>query len=439
MPTFASRATSISTGRSLAVFLFVASLGLSQADAESNSWNQFRGPNRDGHAAPQSLMKEWPAGGPKLVWSYKNCGIGFSASSVSGGKLYTMGTHHDKCHLICLDMKSGSLIWETPFDGNAAEGDYNLGWGGGPRGTPTIDGNFVYALSDLGTLACFKTSDGSVVWQTNLVKDYAGSIPKWGYSESVLIDGDRVVTMPGGKNFLIALDKKTGRQIWGSKGVEMPAHYVSTIKANIGGKDMYITASEKGLLAFDPTSGELLFQDESTGNKTAVIPTPVVSGDIVYHVSAYGAGNTAVRVKVNGDKVSASQMYHNGTKSMENHHGGVVLHDNAIFGFSKTDRGVWMAQDLPTGNVLWSQKIGDNKSGAIAFADGMLYCYNDSDGSCILAEATRDGWKPKGELTLPAKTELPRGKGAIWAHPIISDGMLFIRDLDLMYAYSIAP
>jgi outer membrane protein assembly factor BamB len=416
------------------VLLFTGSI----AQAETNSWYQWRGPNRDGRAAPQELLEEWPVGGPKLVWSAKNLGMGFSASSIANGKLYTMGTYKDLCHVVCLEAKTGKLIWEKPIDGAAGENSYLTGWGAGPRSTPTIAGEFIYALSDLGVLACLKASDGSKVWMTNLVNDFGGSIPKWGYSESALVDGDRVIVMPGGKNFLVGLDAKSGKQIWGSKGVEMSANYVSTIKANIGGKDMYITASEKGLLAFDVASGELLFQNESTGNKTAVIPTPVVSGDIVYHVSAYGAGNAAVKVKVQGGKVTAEQLYHNNSKSMENHHGGVILHDEAIFGFSKTDGGVWMAQDLASGKVLWSQKIGKNKSGSIAFADGKIYCYNDTDGTCLLAEATREGWKPKGELTLPAQTEIPRGKGAIWAHPIISDGMLYIRDHDLMFAYAIA-
>ncbi|MFN9917916.1 MAG: PQQ-binding-like beta-propeller repeat protein, partial [Pirellulaceae bacterium] len=165
-------------------------------------------------------------------------------------------------------------------------------------------------------------------------------------------------------------------------------------------------------------SGELLFQNDSTANGTAVIPTPIVSGNIIYHVSAYGAGNCAVKVKVENGKVEAEQLYHHKTKSMENHHGGVILHDKAIFGFSKTDRGVWMAQDLESGEVLWSQKIGSNTSGSVAFADGMLYCYNDKDGTCYLVEASRDGWKAKGELSLPEQTKIERGKGAIWAHPI---------------------
>jgi outer membrane protein assembly factor BamB len=423
----------------LATLLFIVSSSLSVfAEADSKSWNQFRGPNRDGHAASASLLKKWPAGGPKLAWSYKNLGTGFSASAVSEGRLFTMGTHDEKCHVICLDVKSGKLIWETPFDGNAKEGDYNLGWGGGPRGTPTVVGDKLFALSDLGTLTCMKSADGSILWSTNLVKDHGGSIPTWGYSESVLVDGDRVIVTPGGANFLIGLDANTGKKVWSSQEVDMPAQYVSVIKATFGSKSMYITASKPGLVAVDVDTGKLLFQEESTGNKTAVIPSPVVMGDIVYHVSAYGAGNMALKVTVDGDKVSTSRLYHRPVKSMENHHGGVILHDGAVFGFSKTDRGVWMAEDVASGEVLWSRKVGSNTSGSIAFADGMFYCYNDKDGTCFLIEASRDGWKPKGELTLPAQTELPRYKGAIWAHPIVSDGLLIIRDLDLLFAYNIA-
>jgi outer membrane protein assembly factor BamB len=191
-------------------------------------------------------------------------------------------------------------------------------------------------------------------------------------------------------------------------------------------------------MGIDAQSGELLFEEASTGNKTAVIPTPIVSENIIYHVSAYGAGNAALRISTREGKISAEKMYHHAAKSMENHHGGVVLHDGAIFGFSKTDGGVWMAQDLKSGEVIWSQKVGRNKSGSIAFADGMLYCYSDTDGSCYLVEASKSGWNPSGELTLPDQTKIPRGKGAIWSHPVISDGMLFIRDQDLIYAYNIA-
>jgi outer membrane protein assembly factor BamB len=406
--------------------------------AETNSWHQWRGPQRDGHAAPQSLLKEWPSGGPKMVWEYKNLGMGFSTCSLAAGRLYTMGARDQACFVVCLDAKTGQLLWEKSIDGVAGDSDYNTGWGVGPRSTPTVVGEHLFALSDLGKLVCLKSTSGDVVWSVDLVKDFGGKVPKWGYSESVLVDGDRVIVMPGGKNFLVGLDAKTGKQVWGSKGIEMSAHYVSAIKSNIGGVDMYITASEKGLLGIDAKSGELLFQNDSTANGTAVIPTPIVSGNIIYHVSAYGAGNCAVKVKVENGKVDAEQLYHHKTKSMENHHGGVILHDKAIFGFSKTDRGVWMAQDLESGEVLWSQKIGSNTSGSVAFADGMLYCYNDKDGTCYLVEASREGWKAKGELSLPEQTKIERGKGAIWAHPIISDGMLFIRDQDLLFAYAIA-
>jgi len=199
-----------------------------------------------------------------------------------------------------------------------------------------------------------------------------------------------------------------------------------------------VTASQPGLFGIDAATGDKLFENTSSGNPTAVIPTAVVSGDLVYHTSAYGAGNVLVRIEASGNSLNAKQIYHEKAKSMENHHGGVVLLGGVIYGFSKADGGVWMAQDLESGKVLWSQKVGRNASGSIALADGLLYCYNDKDGKCILAEPNREGWKPRGELTLPEQTANDRGKGAIWAHPVIANQKLFIRDQEMIYAYDLA-
>lgn len=406
--------------------------------AENASWSQWRGPNRDGHAAPQKLLKSWPEEGPKLKWTFKQAGTGYSASSVDNGKLFTMGSRDGKTFLICIDAKNGKLVWEKSFDVASQDGDYLHGWGGGPRSTPTVVGDVVYVLSDLGTIACLKVADGSSVWSVNLVKDFGGSIPKWGYSESPLVDGDRVIVTPGNKNFMVGLDVKTGKKIWGSEDVDIPAHYVSVIKADFQGQPIYVTASQPGLIGIDAKSGKKLFGNGATGNGTAVIPTPVVAGDMIYHVSAYGAGNALVKLSKDGSQIKAEELYHKTAKSMENHHGGVVLLDGTIYGFSKADGGVWMAQDLKSGDVLWSEKVGRNASGSIALADGLLYCYNDKDGTCLLVEPSRDGFKSKGKLTIPEQTSINRQKGAIWAHPIVADGMLVIRDQDLIYAYDVS-
>ncbi|EMI16981.1 polyvinylalcohol dehydrogenase [Rhodopirellula maiorica SM1] len=408
------------------------------AVAGDADWPQWRGPNRDGHAAPQALKKSWEDAAPQLRWSFTNAGRGYSAVAVVDGRLYTMGSDNEKCYAICLNTKTGEKIWKTEVARASTDEDYNHGWGGGPRSTPTVDGDQVFVLSDIGQLAALSKADGKVQWTTNFVSDHGGSIPKWGYAESPLVDGDRVVVTPGEANFMIALDRKTGEKVWSSQGINAPAQYGSIIKGDVGGNPFYVTASKPGLFAVDTKSGKQIFSDSTTGNDVAVIPTPVVSENLLYHTSDYGAGNTLLKLKADGDKITAESVYHLAGKSMMNHHGGVVLHEGVIYGCTKANGGMWMAQDLESGETLWEHRMRPNRSGSICFADGMLYCYNDEEGSVVLVEPNRIEWKPKGTLTLPRETELPRDKGAIWAHPVVADQMLIIRDQDLIFAFDIA-
>ncbi|TWU26542.1 outer membrane biogenesis protein BamB [Novipirellula galeiformis] len=410
------------------------------AVAGDADWSQWRGPNRDGHAAPQELKKSWDDDAPQLRWSFTSAGRGYSAVSVVDGRLYTMGTHDDKCFAICIDAQTGAPIWETEVARAGTADDYNHGWGGGPRSTPTVDGDQVIVLSDIGQLAALSKSNGDVQWTTNFVADHAGKIPVWGYSESPLVDGDRVVVTPGEANFMVALDRKTGEKVWSSQGVNAPAQYNSVIKGKLGDQSFYVNASKPGLFAFDTKSGQEVFSDTTTGNTVAVIPTAILSEDLLYHTSDYGAGNTLLKLKPNaaGDGIDAESIYHLAGKSMMNHHGGVVLHEGVIYGCTKANGGMWMAQDLQSGETLWEKKARPNHSGSICFADGMLYCYNDEEGSVNLVQPSREAWTEKGTLTLPRETELPRDKGAIWAHPVVADQMLIIRDQDLIFAFDIA-
>jgi outer membrane protein assembly factor BamB len=409
-----------------------------QLHAEDGDWSQWRGPARDGIASSQKLLKSWPEQGPKLAWSYKEAGLGYSSSAISNGKLYTMGQRGEDCVAICIDAKSGKELWSQRFDRGTKPDDYLTGWGGGPRSTPTVDGNHVYFLSDLGELTCLKTEDGQKVWSRNLVKDFGGGIPQWGYSESVLIDGDRLLCTPGGEKFIVGLDKKTGEEKYVSKGFSDVAQYVSIMKTTVGNVPIYITATKSGLVAFNAENGEHQFTNPTTGNKTAVIPTPIIAGNEVYHSSAYKAGNSLIELSSAAGKVSMKERYHFDKESMENHHGGYILHEGTIYGFTNALRGTWMAQDLKSGEVLWSHKAGNSRSGSIAMADGLLYCYDDSEGVCYLAQPSREGWKELGVVKLPAQTGTDRGRGAIWAHPVIADQKLFIRDQELIYAFDIA-
>ena len=415
------------------VFSQVATVLAGDAD-----WPQWRGPNRDGHAAPQELLASWPDGGPASKWEFDAAGRGYSTFAIVDGRLYTLGATETGCFALCLDAGDGSEIWRNEFARASVSDDYNHGWGGGPRSTPTVVGDQVFVLSDLGVLACLDKASGETQWTTDFVADHGGKIPVWGYSESPLVDGDRVVVTPGQSAFMLAFDRDSGEKVWSSKGVEAPAQYVSIVKGKVGTTNIYVTASKPGLFAFDAETGQKVFDDATTGNNVAVIPTPLLVGDYLYHTSDYGAGNTLLKLSGGGQgSVVAESLYHLADKTMRNHHGGVVLVDGTIYGFTKANGGTWMAQDLESGKTLWSEKIRPNRSGSICYADGHLYCYNDKDGTLFLVDASREGWNVKGMLKLPRPTSLPRDRGAIWAHPVIADQTLFIRDQDLIFAYNI--
>lgn len=423
--------------RLIALLLFFSGLSTNSLSAAETDWPQWRGPQRDAHAAPQLLAQSWPDDGPALKWESNQMGRGYSSMSIVDGRLFTMGADEQSCFAMCLDSPTGKNMWKTKVSRAGGDDDYNVGWGAGPRSTPTVDGNQVFVLSDVGIVTALKKDSGDVLWSVDLVKEYNGQIPKWGYSESILIDGDRIIVCPGGANFMVGLDRQTGRLLWQSRGYDAPAHYVSVIKGTLGGISYYVTASNKGVVAFDSQNGNKLFEDPTTGNNVATIPTPIVTGDLIYHTSDYGAGNVLLKLTAAGGTIRADQVYHLDGKTMMNHHGGVVLVDQVIYGFTKANGGTWMAQDLPSGDTLWEEKLRGNKSGSIAYADGRLYCYNDGDGTVILVEPSRKGFQAKGTLTLPKQTSIPRDRGAIWAHPVIANQTLFIRDQDLLFAYEI--
>lgn len=401
-------------------------------------WPQWRGPQRNGHSPAKGLLKAWPAEGPKFKWSFTDTGIGYSTTAIVDDCIFTLGSDEKSCFALCLNLQDGSLNWRTDFSRAGNRADYNQDWGGGPRSTPTVDQDQVFVLSDIGVLASLDKETGNLQWKKDITEGDSSKIPTWGYSESPLVDGNRVVVTPGGNKFLIALERETGKEVWHSRDYKEGAQYVSAMKGNAGDTEFYVTASKAGLVAFDTEDGKLLFSDTATANPTAVIPTPILQLNQIYHSSGYRAGNTLVNVVEEGQcSVVAESVYHLTGKTMENHHGGVVLVNGTIFGFSKSNGGVWMAQDLATGTILWEEKIRPNKSGSICYADERLYCYNDKDGTVFLIAPSRSGWYQKGVLKLPKQTEIPRNKGAIWAHPVVANQTLIIRDQDLIHAYDV--
>lgn len=297
---------------SVCLALFAASVSPSLF-GETHEWPNWRGEDRSGRSPETGLLREWPEGGPERVWLYRDAGLGYSGPAIVDGVLYTQGARDKKTTLIALDARTGKERWTKAFDE-----ELENGWGNGPRCTPMVDGEHLYALSGRGRLICVKASDGAQTWSIHLVDDFGGDVPNWGYTESVLIDGDRLICTPGGEQgSVLALNKKTGAKLWQSNDLTVGAQYASPIVVEHAGVRQYIQLFQKDFAGFEAETGKMLWQSDFPKGRTAVIPTPIYHEGIVYVTAGYSAGCKAIRL---GPNHEVETLYEKG--EISNHHGG---------------------------------------------------------------------------------------------------------------------
>lgn len=401
--------------------------GSTATTSAGGGWPGWRGADRTDHSPDTGLLKKWPSAGPGKSWMFENAGAGYSGPSIVAGTLYTLGIRDDVEEVVmALDIATGEEKWATTI------GDrYTNNWGDGPRSTPTVSDGHLYVLGAKGNLACLDAGSGKKVWDKSLTDDFGGKVNNWGYTESPLVLGDLVITTPGGGDgTVLALDKKTGKKKWQSKDITDKADYSSCITFEFGGKTQIAQLTAKHVFGLDAENGDLLWQHDWDG-RTAVIPTPVYKDGHVYIACGYGVGCMLVKLPESG-KGEVTQVYRN--KTMVNHHGGVILVGDHLYGYS--DGGGWVCQDFMTGEQVWGEKDA-LKKGAIHYADGHLYCLEENSGTVVLAEASPDGWKEKSRFTLDPQTEIRKSSGKIWTHPVVLDGKLYLRDQDLIYCYDV--
>jgi outer membrane protein assembly factor BamB len=398
--------------------LLTVALAVSAAD-----WPQWQGIDRTAISRETGLLKTWPKDGPPLAWKVKNLGGGYSSPSIAEGRLFGMSYRGEDEVVWCLSEKDGKELWKTRI---AAKG--KAGYNEGSRCTPTVDGKEIYVLGISGDLACLDAASGKIHWQKNMKKDFDGKMMSgWGYSESPLIDGDKLICTPGGKTAsLVALNKKNGATIWkaqvpGGDG----AGYSSVIAADVQGVRQYIQFMGRGVLGVAAADGKFLWRYDKPHNTTANISTPVYHDNCVFAASAYGTGGGLVKLnKLATGLFQAEEVYF--TKQMQNHHGGMVLVDGYLYG---NNGGQLACIEFKTGKVMWNERPPGK--GSIAYADGMLY-YRNEGGPIVLIEANPQKYVEKGRFNQPDRS----GKNA-WPHPVIANGKLYILDQDVLLCYDI--
>jgi len=389
-------------------------------------WPQWGGPTRDSISPEKGLLAEWPDGGPELLWQAKGLGPGYASVSISGDTIFTMGDRGDEEFIIALARDGGKERWRAKVGGN---------WGdGGPRCTPAVSGGLVYALSPHGDLACFEAAGGKERWRKSLKEDFGGKMMSgWGYSESPLVDGDRLVCTPGGDAAgIVALEKETGKEVWRAETPGLGgAGYSSIVVSEACGVRQYVQLFGKGVAGIRASDGKLLWKYRKVANGTANISTPVVTGDLVFASTAYGAGSVLLKLEKDGDGVTAKEVWFLDAGKFQNHHGGVVLVDGHIYGGHGQNAGNPKCVELATGKIAWQERGPGGGSAAVACADGRVYFRYD-DGVVALLEATPAAYRLKGKFSTA------RGSGPAWPHPVIAGGKLYLRWADILLCYDIA-
>ncbi len=386
----------------------------------ADEWPQWRGPDRTGVSQETGLADAWPADGPQEVWRVDFLGEGYGAVAVTGDRLFVQGTRDGESIVFALDKQNGKEIWSHSLGPRLIQDK-----GNGPRSTPTVKGDTVYVVNGQGQVAALAGEDGSLRWQVDMLERFGASNPRWGISESPLVEDDAIYVMPGGtKATVAALDPRTGETIWTSSGLTDRASYSSLVPMRVGNIDALVGFTQSAGIGLKKSDGSLLWRYEAPANRTANAATPVIGRDLVFYSSAYGTGGGALRLMATANGIETEEAWFEAR--LQNHHGGVVLYDDHLYGFFGPALG---CIELETGETKWrARSVG---KGSLTIADGKLFLLSERRG-VALAEATPDGYRERGRFEIE-----DRGQPT-WAYPVVSGGRLYIRNQNLLRVFDVA-
>lgn len=396
---------------------------------EGQKISEWRPENRTGKSSETGLLKSWPAAGPTMLWSTLELAKGYSSPSFGVNSIYITGNtggNGSEDILFALDMK-GKLLWKTPF-GRAWTGSFPEA-----RATPTVEGNKVYVCSGLGDIACIDGTTGKIIWSYKGSELNQGTYGTWGIAESLLIDGNKIYFSPGGpQTMTMALNKLTGEVIWKSASLNDKPGYVSPILVTYAGKKMIINVSLGHVYGVEASNGAILWKVAHTaaddGDDLIKCVTPLFKDGKVYVTGGYDTEGMMVEIAKDGK--SAKSIWTD--KLLDVHHGGVVEIDGFIYGSNWTNNstGDWCCIDWNTGAKKWAEHW--NCKGSIIAAEGMLYIFDEKQGNIGLVKVNPE----KFELVSSFKVSLGNS-GPYWAHPVIHDGILYLRHTNALMAYDI--
>jgi outer membrane protein assembly factor BamB len=400
----------------LAVLALSTATLLMTSNAPAADWPTFLGPNRDGRSPDTGLLKQWPQEGPKLLWKVDRIGPGWSSVAVANGCVYTTGNEGENQMLICLDDKTGKETWRAVQGPKSSHKKYE-----GARATPTVDNDRIYLTGGDGLMTCHSAKDGRLLWKKNLRSDFGGKVGSWQYSESVLILGKLAIITPGGPNAVVALDKMTGASVWKSNK-PATAGYSSLVPITLNNSTILVNGSQSGLIAVDAKTGKEIYRSPFAENNVANAPTPAYLDGYLFWAVGYNKGGICLKVTQAGGAWKFEDAWT--TRDFACHPGNYVAANGCVYGKGK---GALVCADLITGATKWQERCG---AGQVTWADGLLYSQSDSGGKLALVDPTAEGNRVKGSIQVA-------GTGNSWSHPVVINGRLYVRYDTNLYCYDV--
>jgi outer membrane protein assembly factor BamB len=403
----------------------------------AGDWPQWNGPHRDGHADEKGLLTAWPQGGPKLLWSFKDGGTGFSAPAVVGNRIYMLGARAGDELIIALD-SAGHEVWSAKiappfnFDGNV--------WINGPNSTPAVDGELLYALGSQGALVCVESATGKQLWRKDLPKELAAEVNPitggeggWGFNWSPLVEGDELLITPGGRNGLAAgLDKITGKVRWQTKELAEQCTYASPIVATAAGVRQYIVPRQGGAVGIEPKTGKVLWTYKTARPWPDIVaPTPLFRDDQVY-LTAWFGGSDVFKIEKDAAGLKTTRTWAN--MNLSNAHGGVILQDDYLYGAQELRS--WRCLDFKTGERKWEdmESVGP---GSIVAVDGMMLILSQDTNIVSLVQMSPAGMKVTGQFPLPTISKLRKPEAKAFSHLVVAGGRLYVREQEMLFCYDL--
>jgi len=403
-----------------AAMLVHVPLSLGAEPDRSPSWPEFHGPGRSNIAPETGLLKEWPEGGPRLIWTNSQCGRGYSGVSIAEGMIFTAGDFDEVEMVMALDM-DGKLLWKTP------NGKAWLKASPGSRTLPTYNEGVLYHMNPHGRLAALEARTGTELWAVDLKARFDAQWGIWSLAENVIVDGDKVLCMPGGpKGRVVALDKLTGKTVWANTDIQHTAAYCSPVVVTHDGVRQLITMTQKSVVGVEVATGKLLWSAPFVPRSPQNALTPVYDDGYVFVACGHSSGGTLFRIDQPAQ--SAEVVWHR--RDLDNCHGGALLIGGKLYGCGCRAGGktFYCVEFLTGRDVKHDRDLG--KVG-ISCADGMLYCINHQ-GSMWLLSVTDDGFE------VASRFELKRERANSYlAHPVICDGRLYLRCNEQLFVYDV--